>query len=177
MTDRTICMSMALLLAANSFGAVQAADEISAQHDAPMRNPAPFHHAPLGPLQFSYEILATPVIGQTIEVKIVVSPALPFTVLTTEVYAHDGLIVTTPRFSVTEPGVGEPVEHTLAVTPYVEGSLRLFVLALGEIEGESQAGQLTVPLQVGPRSQDPDPIKKKTAPDGESIISLRALEN
>ena len=168
---------MALVLAANGFGAVQAADDVSAQHDALMRNPATYHNAPLGPLQFSYEVLAKPAIGQTVEVRIVVSPSLPFAAVTTEVYAHEGLTVTTPLFSVTEPGVGEPVEHTLTVTPYVEGPLRLSVLAIGEIDGESQAVQLTVPLQVGSPSEAPTPIKKRIALEGEAIISFPAREN
>lgn len=167
---------MTLLLAANGFGAVQAADGIAAR-DALMRKPATYHSAPLGPLQFRYEILATPAVGQPIEVKIFVSPSLPFAVLTLEVYAHEGLIVAPFEFSVTEPSIGEPVENTLTVTPYIEGSLRLFVLAIGEINGESQAGQLTVPLQVGPPSQLPAPIKRIISPDGETIISLPAREN
>ena len=107
----------------------------------------------------------------------VVAPQ-PLSYLSVDVYAYDGSIVTPLSFSVAEPPVGEPVERTFIVTPWMEGALRLALLVTGDAYGETQNGQITIPIQPG----EPSPNRAVTerlriTPEGERIISLPATEN
>lgn len=104
---------------------------------------------PVGMIQLSYESPAEPLLGQPLEVRITITSAHLVDSLTAGVYAHDGLTVSMPNLAVRRVEAGESVHWVLTVTPYVEGALRFSVLVQGKIGGETQAAQLTVPVQVG----------------------------
>ena len=170
MNHQTVCKLLTLLLAANCFGAARGA-EAALQ--------APIDQAqPSGPFGLSYQILGTPALGQPLEVRVSVVAPQPLSYLSMEAYAHDGLIVTPLSFSVAEPPVDEPVEQTLIVTPWMEGSLRLAVLVTGDAYGATRDGQITIPIQLGEPGPDPAITERLSiTPEGETIISLPATEN
>ena len=94
------------------------------------------------------------------------------------VYANEGLVVIPQSFSVAALGPDQPTEQILTVTPYAEGTLRFSVLVRGQIDGQSQAGQLTVPVQVGETRTGLDPMGTlSTDASGEPVISLPAREH
>ena len=187
MNQEAVRKLLTFLLIANSIGAAraadngaaQAADNGSARHPGVPQQAGTYQVEPSGPFGLSYEILGTPELGQPLEVRVEVVPPLPLSYMSVEVYAYDGLIVSPLSFSVTAPSAGEPVEQTLIVTPWMEGSLRLALLVLGDdLYGETQAGQLTVPIQLGElRPDTAAPERLRTTAEGETIISLPAREN
>ena len=178
MSMKTVCKLLAFLLAITWFGAARADDTGSAAQPEVAQQARTQHEAPSGPFGLSYEILGTPALGQTLEVRVAVVSPLPVSYLTVEIYLYDGLVVSPLSFSVTAPPVGEPVEQTLTVTPWMEGPLRLALLVSGDAGGETLAGQLSVPIQVGERRPDPAVAERlRTTAEGETIFSLPASEN
>ena len=134
--------------------------------------------APSGPIGLRYESLGTPELGQPLQIRIAVFSQFPVTALAAQVYANEGLIVTPQNFSVSGLESQQSAERTLTVTPYLEGPLRFSLLVQGEIDGQLQAGQLTVPVQVGEGRPEPTPMGTlSTDESGEAIISLPAREN
>ena len=169
---------VAILLGAGGFGAARSADDGPAVDPGVLQQTGAHHAAPSGPFGLSYEILGTPEPGQPIEVLVEVVPPLPLSYVSVEVYAYDGLVVSPLNFSVTAPPAGEAVEQTLVVTPYAEGALRLALLVSGDAYGETQYGQLTIPVVLGEPRPDPAVTNRlRTTPEGEMIISLPASEN
>ena len=169
---------VAILLGAGGFGAARSADDGPAVDPGDLQQTGAHHAAPSGPFGLSYEILGTPEPGQPVEVLVEVVPPLPLSYVSVEVYAYDGLVVSPLNFSVTAPPAGESVERTLVVTPYMEGALRLALLVSGDAYGETQYGQLTIPVVLGEPRPDPAVTNRlRTTPEGEMIISLPASED
>ncbi|MDE0002113.1 MAG: hypothetical protein OXQ29_05430 [Rhodospirillaceae bacterium] len=104
---------------------------------------------PAGVIGLSYESPAETSLGQPLEIRITVTSPHRVDSLNANVYAHEGLTVSAPRLAAPLVEAGEAVQWVLTVTPYVEGALRFSVLVQGNIDRETQAAQLTVPVQVG----------------------------
>ncbi|MYF68535.1 MAG: hypothetical protein F4181_00480 [Proteobacteria bacterium] len=104
---------------------------------------------PAGVIGLSYESPTAASLGQPLEVRIAITSPHRVDSLTADVYAHEGLTVSAPSFVAPQVEAGKSVQWVLTVTPYVEGALRFSVLVQGKIDGENQAAQLTVPVQVG----------------------------
>ena len=104
---------------------------------------------PAGVIGLSYESPAKALLGQPLEVRITIASPHRVDSLTANVYAHEGLTVSAPRLAAPLVEAGEAVQWVLTVTPYVEGALRFSVLVQGKIDRETQAAQLTVPVQAG----------------------------
>jgi len=178
MNGETACTMLTLVLVANCFDAARADDKGSGAHPEVAQQAHTYHEAPSGPFGLSYEIFGTPTLGQPLEVRVSVVPPFPVSYIAVEVYLYDGLIVSPLSFSVTAPLVSEPVEQTLIVTPWMEGSLRLALLVSGDAYGELQAGQLTIPVQVGELRPDPTVTERlRTTAEGETVFSLPATEH
>lgn len=107
---------------------------------------------PTGVIGLSYDSPADASLGQPLEIRITVTSPHRIDSLTAEVYAHKGLTVSPPGLATPRAEAGELAQYVLTITPYVEGALRFSVLVQGRIAGETQAAQLTVPVQVGARS-------------------------
>ena len=178
MNRKTVCKLLTLLLAANCLGTARGADTGAARYAEAARQARTDQAQPSGPFGLTYQILGTPALGQPLEVRVSVVAPQPLSYLSVEVYAYDGLIVTPLSFSVAEPPVDEPVEQTFIVTPWMEGSLRLALLVTGNAYGETQDGQITIPIQLGEPSPNPAVTERLSiTPEGETIISLPATEN
>lgn len=104
---------------------------------------------PAGVIGLSHESSTAASLGQPLEVRITITSPHRVDSLTADVYAHEGLTVSAPSFVAPQVEGGESVHWVLKFTPYVEGALRFSVLVQGKIDGENQAAQLTVPVQVG----------------------------
>lgn len=179
MKSRNAPQLMLLLMVAAANPAQSANDGVAQNHAAASQPSVTIASAPSGPIWLSYEIHGAPEVGQAVEIEIVVVAALPFTSVTVEAYTHDGLIVTPVRslLALASVEIGEPMTTTLTVTPFVEGPLRVALLALGEFDGTIQAGQLTIPFQVGPLIQETRSGELNTTTTVEKVISLPAREN
>ena len=130
---------------------------------------------PPGPIRLSFQMHGSPVPGQPLEVVITVASLGAAGPLTGKVYGHDGLIVSPAGFSHDGLETRESAERIVTVTPYVSGALRFSVLVQGEVEGEAQAAQLTVPVDVGDSTAQRMPIGTlSTDGSGVPIVTLPA---
>ena len=133
--------------------------------------------APAGPIGLGYETLGVPKFGQPIDVRITVYSSRPVTSLSARVYGHEGLVILPLGFEVWHRQDPGSVGRILSVTPYVTGSLRFSILVQGEIDGATQAAQLTVPIEVGGENLEPAHTGTlSTDESGTVIISWPALE-
>lgn len=85
-------------------------------------------------------------LGQPRRVRVSVVAARPAGPLNAEVYAHAGLVVSPMHWTLPGLHPHESAERILTVTPYAAGPLRFSVLVQGEVEGQAQAAQITVPV-------------------------------
>ena len=131
--------------------------------------------SPSGPIRLSYQMLGEPAIGQPVEVLIAVISSRHTAGLAGEVYGHDGLIVTPAGFSVGSLDAGRSAERILTVTPYLSGPLRFSVLVQAEVEGQTQAAQLSVAVDVvGSTAERTPPGTIDVDGSGAPIITLLA---
>ena len=89
---------------------------------------------------------ASGAVGQPLRVRLSVISAQAVDSLVAEVYAHEGLVVSPTGWSMGELPAQQRDESVLSVTPYADGPLRLSVLVQGQIDGQAQAAQITVPV-------------------------------
>ena len=130
-----------------------------------------------GVIELSHETLGSAAVGQPLTIRITVLSPVHVASLSAEVYNHHGLIVVPAPLEVAGLQPHRPLEWPLTVTPYAEGPLRFSVLVRGEVDGHPQAGQLSVPVQVGDVGPEHVPLGISTTDEsGQPIIVLEARE-
>jgi hypothetical protein len=180
-------IAIMFLAACGSSGTAPGADQITAAPEVPAEaTPATasgvnFPAKPGSPIGLHYEVSGTPRIGQPLQIKVTIQAAVTVSGLTIEAAGDERLFVSPGSASIRVAlmAAGQPMVHMISVAPQVEGSLRLHVLVQGEINGQVQANNITVPIRVGPSDSEGQQMSDRVTTDeaGEAIISLPAREN
>ena len=135
---------------------------------------------PLPPIDFAYELLGEPVIGQPLEIRVTSSIAADLDALNVALSGDERMQVPAAiaRFRMARTGPSAPVSRTISVTPLASGTLYLDVLLQADIDGRRQSRAVTIPIRVGSDPQPEPPAGTLTSDaDGEPIISLPGAQN
>ena len=133
--------------------------------------------APSGPIRLAYEFLEAPRLHQVVEVRVSAEWQISLHSLRGSVHTKGGLAVTPTSFSISDLSSRQTAEQVFRVTPFEEGPLRFSVILEGEVQGERQAAQLTVPVDIGTTHQEMQAAGVLlTDENGEQIISMPAQE-
>lgn len=137
---------------------------------------------PRAPIEFSYEILGNPIVGQPIAINLLVTSSQSESI-SVEYRIIDSSSMVFPesqalRVEVT-PAVEEaPARQQVIVVPQREGRLYLNVAGSIQTEAGSMIRAAAIPIQVGaaPRVLQVNGELKESA-EGETVISMPAEEN
>ena len=144
---------------------------------------------PSSPISIRYEILSKPVLGQPLEIRVTTFSKSPLASMTVQIHGDEKLFISPLRMDSAVSGLEgqqslegrQSIVRTVTVTPYAEGLLRFSVLVQGQINGQLQAGHVTIPLQVGEDRGELTPARTIGTigqdVSGQAIISLPAREN
>ncbi len=149
-----------------------------AQRPAPAITDSP--GKPLAPIDFEYELLGEPTVGQPLEIRITSNIQAELDVLNVALSGNERVQVPAAiaRFRMARPASSEPMTRTISVTPLASGTMYLDVLLQADIRGRQQSRAVTIPIRVGAQSQPSAPNGTlSTDAQGQPIISLPADEN
>ena len=133
--------------------------------------------APSGPVRLAYEFLEAPTLHHVVEVRVSAEWQISLHSLRGSVHTKGGLAVTPTSFSISDLSSRQTAEQVFRVTPFEEGPLRFSVILEGEAQGERQAAQLTVPVDIGTIHQEIQAAGVLlTDENGEQIISMPAQQ-
>jgi len=135
---------------------------------------------PLPPIDFHYELLSEPAIGQPLEIRVTSSAQAALDALNVALSGDERMQVPAAmaQFRMARTAANTPMTRTIRVTPLVSGTLYLDVLLQANVEGRLQSRAVTIPIRVGAQSQ-PSRAEGTLSTDarGQPIISLPASEN
>ncbi len=135
---------------------------------------------PLPPIDFKYELLGEPVIGQPLEIRVTSNIAAELDALNVALSGDERMQVPAAiaRFRMARTVPSAPLTRTISVTPLVSGTLYLDVLLQADIDGRRQSRAVTIPIRVGAETQPSATAGTLTIDaDGEPIRSLPGAEN
>lgn len=135
---------------------------------------------PLPPIDFKYELLGEPAVGQPLQIRITSSIQAELDALNVALSGSERMQVpaAVSRFRMARTAASAPMTRTISVTPLTTGTLYLDVLVQADIDGRQQSRAVTIPIRVGSQSQQTAPDGTvSTDADGQRIISLPADEN
>jgi hypothetical protein len=137
---------------------------------------------PRAPIEFSYEILGNPIVGQPIAINLQVtssqseSISVEYRIIdaSSMLFAESQAL----RVEVTPSAEDAPARQQVIVVPQREGRLYLNVAGSIETEAGTMIRAAAIPIQVGaaPRQQQVNGELKQSA-EGETVISMPAEEN
>ena len=137
---------------------------------------------PGAPIAMKFEVMRRPKVGEPLEIAVEVTPqAAGITALQVVFQGGDGLQLRSGgELSTTAvPAAGEPLLHTVVVTPVREGIFYLSAVAVAEGAG-SQARTFAIPLVVGDSAVLQATSKSALPPPdatGERVTSVAASES
>jgi len=135
---------------------------------------------PQAPIDFDYEILGTPMLGQPLAIRLT-SSAQPGPDTLDIALSGDGRLLVPAelaRIRMARAAGGERSSRTITVTPLVAGTHYLRVLVRADVRGRAQARTATIRIAVGGAGAPPPPLGTvATDATGQRIISLPAQEN
>ncbi len=136
---------------------------------------------PGAPISLKFEIPKRPAVGEPLSIDVLVTPeAAGITGLQVIFQSNDGLQVRSggELTSSTLLEAGQPIMHTVVVTPLREGIFYLSVVAVAE-GSESQARTFAIPLVVGDAAalQPRKPALPPADATGERVSSMPARES
>ena len=135
---------------------------------------------PLPPIDFKYELLGEPTVGQPLEIRVTSSVQAELGALNVALSGSERMQVPAAiaRFRMARTAQSVPMTRTISVTPLASGTLYLNVLLQADIDGRQQSRAVTIPIRVGAQSQPSETAGTlSTDAEGEPIISLPADEN
>ena len=125
-----------------------------------------------------YELLGEPALGQPLEIRVSLVPAVGADRLEVNFSGDQNLAVedAVATLTQTEVPAGRATEHTLIVTPQQSGVSYVNVFATTENEaGSRMVRTFAIPIQVGPAAAV-EPEALKTDAEGQPIVSMPAEE-
>lgn len=135
---------------------------------------------PLPPIDFQYELLGEPAVGQPLEIRITSSMRAELDALNVALSGSERMQVSAEmaRFRMARAAEDVPMTRTIRVTPLASGTLYLNVLVQADVDGRLQSRAVMIPIRVGAGSQPSEAEGTlSTDADGRPIISLPAREN
>lgn len=135
---------------------------------------------PLPPIDFKYELLGEPVVGQPLEIRVTSSVQAELDALNVALTGSERMQVPAAiaRFRMARTAPSVPMTRTITVTPLASGTQYLNVLLQADIDGRRQSRAVTIPIRVGPESPPNATAGTLTTDaDGEPIISLPGAQN
>jgi hypothetical protein len=135
---------------------------------------------PEAPIDFHYEILSIPMLGQPVDIRITSSVQPALDALNIALSGDERLFVPAEqaRFRMARGAGSARSSRTITVTPMVAGTHYLNVLLRADVDGRAQARAATIRIDVG-GARVPPPSTGTISTDvaGQRIISLPAQEN
>jgi len=135
---------------------------------------------PLPPIDFQYELLGEPIVGQPLEIRVTSSAQTALDALNVTLSGDERMQVPAAmaRFRMARTTASVPLTRTIRVTPLTSGTLYLNVLLQADIDGRVQSRAVAIPIRVGAQSQ-PGRVDGTSSTDsrGQPIISLPASQN
>lgn len=135
---------------------------------------------PLPPIDFEYELLGEPIVGQPLEIRVTSRMQTALDALNVALSGDERMQVPAEmaRFRMARAAANVPMTRTIRVTPLASGTLYLNVLLQAQVDGRLQSRAVTIPIRVGTESQPGEAAGTlSTDADGQPIISLPASEN
>jgi hypothetical protein len=135
---------------------------------------------PLPPIEFKYEFLGEPAVGQPLEIRVTSTIEAELDALNVTLSGSERMQVPAAiaRFRMARTAAGAPMTRTISVTPLASGTIYLDVLLQADIDGRQQSRAVTIPIRVGaPSRQSESEGTVSTDADGQRIISLPAEDN
>ncbi len=134
---------------------------------------------PLPPIDFKYELLGEPAVGQPLEIRVTSSIQADLDALNVALSGNERVQVPAAfaRFRMARAAASTPMTRTITVTPLAPGTLYLDVLLQADVGGRQQSRAVTIPIRVGAESQAIAPAGTvSTDAEGQRIITLPADE-
>ena len=135
---------------------------------------------PLPPIDFKYELLGVPAVGQPLDIRVTSSFEAELDALNVALSGSERMQVPAAiaRFRMARTAAAAPMTRTITVTPLATGTLYLNVLLQAEIGGRQQSRAVTIPIRVGAEAPPSEPEGTPTTDaEGQPIISLPASGN
>lgn len=135
---------------------------------------------PLPPIDFNYELLGEPAVGQPLDIRVTSSIGAELDALNVALSGNERMQVPAAiaRFRMARTAPAAPMSRTITVTPLAPGTLYLNVVLQADIGGRQQSRAVTIPIRVGADAPPSEPQGTLTTDaDGQPIISLPAAEN
>jgi hypothetical protein len=123
-----------------------------------------------GPIDLQFAIPHRPVVGQPIDIQLVLTPSVELERIVARFQATEGLEVVkgadTGRLDKPAPGV--EISHTLTVLPKADGIYSITAIVLTDSATESVARTFSIPLIAGAGFAEPAPTSDASPPAGPS---------
>lgn len=135
---------------------------------------------PLPPIDFEYELLGEPVVGQPLEIRVTSGFQADLDALNVALSGNERMEVPAAlaRFRMARTAGSAPMTRTIRVTPLATGTTYLDVVLQADIGGRPQSRAVTIPIRVGDQTEQAAPDGTlSTDAEGQPIISLPAGEN
>ena len=164
----------------SSNSTIDAAPESPMGASQPASNVIDSPGKPLPPIDFKYELLGEPVVGQPLEIRVTSNVQADLDALNVALSGSERMQVPAAiaRFRMARTASSTPMTRTITVTPLATGTTYLNVVLQADIGGRTQSRAVTIPIRVGAGSAQSDPSGTlSTDADGQPIISLPADEN
>ena len=127
---------------------------------------------------FDYELLGEPALGQPLEIRVSVTPAVPADSMSVSFSADASLAIQESAATMEQAEVkaGVSVEHTLVLIPVEEGRNYVNVFASTEFAGGApMVRTFAIPIQVGTAAEQArEPLE--TDDEGRPIVSMPGEE-
>lgn len=152
----------------------------TAAADKPAVRPDRSPGKPSAPIEFRYQVLGTPRVGQPVAIEIeLVSPVEQPLTMRYAIPDADALSFAAEQPQAIELSVEQGrAARQVTVVPQREGRLYLNVTAELDTGSGSQLKSIAIPLSVGRADVEPEVNGElKEGPEGETVVSMPAEEN
>ena len=160
-----------------SSGTGSAAKPVAAVANTGSRSPG----KPSAPISLEYEVLGRPIVGLPVAINVRVNATQDTGPVAVQYSINDTSALLFQEGQVERLEIADPADNSMqqvTVVPQREGRLYVNVSAEVETPGGTMIKSMAIPIQVGSAPQQPQINGElQEGPDGETVISMPAVEN